>query len=363
MLSFSLERNVKEAFSMDKRIGRRYKSARSSKVANKPLDDLFEVFYTGKVAEGRSPRTLEMYREGYRYLIEYMESIGVERTFTAVTPDLLRSYITWMLHGKKKWQGHAHKSEADMTVGLSPVSINTRMKPLKTMFRYLNEEGITDHDPCARIRKLPEPEKKIRILTVEEMQKLIAAPDRKTYAGFRDLVALHVLIDTFARTGEVLSIKKSHIDFKTGMIWLDEKIVKTRRGRSVPVTKRTLRLIKELLKENEDFETDYLFVSNYGEPIRDDRLRDRIKMHAKNAGLNIRVHPYMFRHTSATLFLENGGDLRHLASILGHSDLRMVERYTHPSDKAIKTQHEAYSPMNDVVRPLNRERKRTRTRT
>lgn len=348
---------------MDRRTGKHYKFARSSKITNKPLDDLFDIFYAGKVAEGRSPRTLEIYREGYRYLAEYMQSIGVERTFTAVTPDLLRSYIAWMLHGKRKWEGHAHKSESDMTVGLSPVSINTRMKPLKTMFRYLNEEGVIDRDPCARIRKLPEPEKKMRILTVEEMQKLIAAPDRNTYAGFRDLVAIHVLIDTFARTGEILSIKESDIDFKMGMIWFDEKIVKTRRGRAVPVTKRTLRLIKELIEENEDFETDYLFVCNYGEPIRDDRLRDRIKMHAKNAGLNIRVHPYMFRHTSATLFLENGGDLRHLASILGHSDLRMVERYTHPSDRSIKAQHDMYSPMNELINPLNRERKIKRTHT
>ncbi|GIP14003.1 hypothetical protein J1TS5_61730 [Paenibacillus macerans] len=348
---------------MDKRTGKHYKFARSSKAASNPLDDLFDIFYAGKVAEGRSPRTLEMYRECYRYLTEYMESVGVERTFTAVTPELLRSYIAWMLHGKRKWEGHAHKSEADMTVGLSPVSINTRMKPLKAMFRYLNEEGHIAHNPCSRIRKLTEPKKKIRILTIEEMQKLLAAPDRKTYAGFRDYTALHVLIDTFARTGEILSIRESDIDFKMGMIWFDEKIVKTRKGRSVPITKRTLRLIKELIKENEDFETDYLFVTNYGEPIRDDRLRDRIKMHAKNAGLDIRVHPYLFRHTSATLFIENGGDLRHLASILGHSDLRLLERYTHPSDRAIKQQHEAYSPMNDVIKPLNKERKRMRVRT
>ncbi|WP_110930577.1 tyrosine-type recombinase/integrase [Paenibacillus bouchesdurhonensis] len=345
---------------MDKRVGKNYKFTRSSKAANKPLDDLFDIFYAGKVAEGRSPRTLEMYSEGFRYLTEYMENVGVERTFNAVTPDLLRSYIAWMLHGKRKWEGHAHKSEEDKTVGLSPVTVNTKIKPLKTMFRYLNEEGHIDHDPCARIKKIHEPEKKIRVLTVGELQKLLAAPDRKTYAGFRDYVAMNVLIDSFARIGEILSIKKADIDFKLGMIWFDEKIVKTRKGRAVPVTKRTLRLLKELIKENEDFDTEYVFVTNYGEPIRDDRLRDRLKQHAKAAGLNVRVHPHLFRHTSATMFLEKGGDLRHLASILGHTDLRMVMKYTHLSDRAIKAQHELYSPINDVVKPLNRERKRKR---
>lgn len=342
---------------MDKRIGKRYKFTRSSKTTNKPLDDLFDIFYAAKVAEGRSERTLETYTDNFRYLTEYMDSIGVERTFTAVTPDLLRSYITWMLHGKRKWEGHAHKAESNMTVGLSAVTVNTRMKPIKTMFSYLNDEGYTSSNPCARIKKIPEPVKRIRVLTVEEMQKLLAAPDRKTYAGLRDYVAINVLIDSFARIGELLSIKESDIDFKLGMIWFNENVVKTRKGRAVPVTKRTLRLLKELINENADFDTEYVFVTNYGEPIRDDRLRDRIKMHAKNAGLNLRVHPHLFRHSSSTIFLEKGGDLRHLASILGHSDLRMVMKYTHLSDRAIKSQHDAYSPINDLIKPLNRPRK------
>lgn len=342
---------------MDNRIGKKYKFARSTKPAGKPLDDLFDIFYAGKVAEGLSQRTLEMYRENYRYLTEYMELTDVEQTFTAVTPDLLRSYIAWMLHGKRKWEGHAHKSEKNMTVGLSPVTINTRMKSLKTMFRYLNEEGHISHDPCSRIKKIPEPTKKIRVLSVGELQKLLAVPNRKTYAGFRDFVALHVLIDSFARISEILSIKESDIDFKLGMIWFDEKIVKTRKGRSVPITKRTQRLLKELIKENADFETEFVFVTNYGEPIRDDRIRDRIKQHAKEAGLNVNVHPHLFRHSSATMFLEKGGDLRHLASILGHTDLRMVMKYTHLSDRSIKAQHEEYTPMNDVIKPMNKDRK------
>ncbi|AWB46969.1 integrase [Paenibacillus sp. CAA11] len=325
------------------------------------MDELFEIFYNAKTAEGRSPRTLEAYTEGYRHLCEYMEMIGVERTQTAVTPDLLRSYISWMLHGKRKWEGHAHKSEDSMTLGLSPVTINTKIKVIKGMFRYLNEEGHINHDPTARIKKLNEPVKKLKIMSVEEMRRLLNQPNRKTYAGFRDHVAMCVLIDSFARISEVLSLKITDIDFKLGMLFFDEKIVKTRRGRSVPVTKRTLRLLKELIRENEEFESEYIFLTNYGEPIRDDRLRDRIKQHAKNAGLKIRVHPHLFRHTSATMFLENGGDLRHLAGIMGHSDLRMVMRYTHISDKALKAQHEQYTPMHDVLGKRSLERKIKRT--
>ncbi|AHV99011.1 tyrosine-type recombinase/integrase [Paenibacillus sabinae] len=345
---------------MDRRIGKRYKFNRDTKGADKQLDDLFAIFINAKASEGRSKRTIESYTEYYRYFCNYMDSVGIERTFTAVTPNALRAYMNWMLHGQRKWEGHPHKSEENMTLGLSPVTVNTKMKAIKAMFRFLHEEGVIDYNPAARIGKVPEPEKKIRILTVDEMQRLLDAPDKRTYAGFRDYTAMHVLIDSFARVGELLSLRESSIDFKIGMVHFDAEIVKTRRGRSVPVSDYTLRLLKELIKENADFESDYLFLSNYGEPLRDDRLRDRIKQHAKKAGIDANVFLHLFRHTSATIFMEKGGSLRHLAAILGHTDPRSTMRYTTPSDRALKAQHNAFSPLNDVLSPLKKPRKTKR---
>lgn len=118
-----------------------------------------------------------------------------------------------------------------------------------------------------------------------------------------------------------------------------------------------MRLITELLDEVEEFETEYVFTSNYGEPLKDDQYRNRLKEHAKKAGLNLRIYPHLFRHTAATHFLENGGDIRHLQKILGHADLRMVERYTHLSKEAIKEQHDKYAPINGLMGALQKERK------
>lgn len=344
----------------DNRLGKRYKIARGIRGGNKNLDNLFEIFRNAKAAEGRSPRTLEQYEEYYRHFCEYLNENGYELSLNVVTPDILRSYMHWMLHSRRRFDGHAHKSDAEKTLGLSPVTVNTKMKALKTMFTFLLKEGVIDYDPTARIGKIPEPKKRVRVLTIEEIQKLLSAPDLRTYTGLRDYTAMHILIDTFARIGELLAIRESDIDFKLGMIYFNENTVKTRRGRSVPVSKRTLRLIKELIRENKDFESEHLILSNYGEPLRDDRLRDRIKKHAAAAGLNLRITPHLFRYTGATLFIEKGGDLRHLAGILGHADMRMVLKYTNPSDKALKAQHEQYTPMNDIIKPLNKPRKTIR---
>lgn len=344
----------------DRRIGKKYVFQRQIKGSDRQLDDLFDIFITSKISEGRSPRTIESYTEYYRYFCNYLTHAGLEHTLTAVTPNVLRAYMTWMLHSKRKWENHPHKSKENQTLGLSAVTVNTKMKALKAMFRFLHEEGIILVNPAVRIGKLPEPENEIRVLTVDELKRLIAAPNIRTYAGFRDYVAIHVLIDSFARANEILSLKESSIDFKLGMVYFDAEVVKTRRGRSVPLSDRTLRLLRELIKENSNFDSEYLFLTNYGELMRDDRLRDRIKQHAISAGIDANVFLHLFRHTSATLFMDKGGSLLHLATIMGHKDARSTMRYATPSARALKESHKAYSPMNDVLKPQNQARKTVR---
>lgn len=342
----------------DPRTGKRKKYDRAmQKEDDLTLEAVFGTFYHAKIAEGRSARTLEMYRENIGYLLEYLAEVNVSATLVNITPELLRSYMGWLLNDKRKWEGHPHKSEKNMTVGLSPVSVNTRMKTLRTMFKFLAEEGRIAADPCARVKKASEPEQDIRIMSVEDLLKLMAVPDQRSYAGFRDTVAMNLLLDSFARIGEIITLKRSDIDFKTRTLYLDEKIVKTRQGRHVSITARTAKMLAELLIETEEFGSEYVFLANHGEPLTDDQFRRRLKMHAEAAGVNIRVYPHLFRHTAATIFLENGGEARHLAKILGHRDLRMVMRYTHLADRSVQSQHEAYTPINNLVNKLEKHRK------
>ncbi|MNN02829.1 Tyrosine recombinase XerC [compost metagenome] len=315
------------------------------------LDNLFQIFICAKLSEGKSKRTIESYTEYYRYFCRYLDSCGIDKVFSVVTPSLLRSYMGWMLYGQLKWKDHPHKNERNMTKGLSPVTVNTKMKALKAMFRFLHEDGVIPHNPAARVGKAQETENEIRILTVDEMQRLLRVPDKDTYPGFRDYTALHVLIDSFARAGELLSLKESNIDFTRGVLHFDAEIVKTRKGRSVPVSDYTLRLLMILIHENRKFESDYIFLTSKGTRLRDDRLRDRFKYYAKKADIDANVFLHQLRHTAATLFMDNGGSLRHLAAMLGHKDIRSTMRYTTPTDRALKEQHAGHSVIHDVLKP------------
>lgn len=342
----------------DRRTGKRVKFQRDGDGPKKfSLDYLFSVFYDAKVAEGKSPRTLETYRENYRFLTDYMTMQKVPHDVTKITPELIRSYIAWMLTDKRKWEGHAHKREENMTEGLSPVTVNTRLKGPRTMFRFLKTEGLIDNNPFDSVKPVSEPESEIRVMTPEQLKKLLQTPNKRSYAGFRDFVMMNVLLDGFMRIGEVVTLKKSDIDFETGAIHLSGKITKTRRARIVPLQKQTISLLRELIKECEEFDSDFVFLANYGEPITDDQFRNRLKQHAKEAGLKIRIYPHLFRHTAATMALEAGMDMRHVQMILGHADLRMVIKYTHLSTKSIKSQHDLYSPINQITGKLNKERK------
>lgn len=344
---------------MDKRIGRRPRFERKTYEVDRPLDELFNVFYHAKVAEGRSPRTLETYRENHKQLCEYMDLFAIEKTASNVTPEMLRSYMAWLM-GRRKWDGHPHKSEENMTPGLSPVTVNTRMKTIRTMFRFLAEEEMIPADPCARVKKAAEPEQEIRVMNSDHIRALLAAPDQRTYAGFRDYVAMNVLLDTFGRIGEVLSLKRTDVDLALGTVTFAAENVKTRTGRHVPILKRTARLLTDLIEECEEFDSEFIFLANYGDRITYDQFRRRLKHHAVTAGIDIRIYPHLFRHSAATMFLENGGEIRHLAKILGHKDLRMTMRYTHLSDKSVREQHEKSTPINNIMRKMEKPRKRLR---
>lgn len=340
-----------------KRRGRSVKSVRDAALAEHSLDDLFERFYRVKVAEGRAETTLNGYRENFGYFLRYLDEQGIPRDVRNVTTDLIRDYILYMMNDKVRFEGHRFKSDAEKTVGLSPVTINTRLKTLRVFFGYLASEGLIESDPMKGVKNVTEPEEAPDILTVDELKRLLDACDLRLYSDFRDYTLMHVLLDTFLRTNKVLSLKRDDIDFELNTITVRATVAKSRRTRILPISKRTANLLRELLKENEAFDSEYVFLSNYGEQLTADHFRHRLKKYAERTGIKRRVYPYLFRHTGATMFLENGGDIRHLQLILGHKDMRVIKRYTHLSDRSIRKQHELYSPLNYVIGKHNKPRK------
>jgi integrase/recombinase XerD len=137
------------------------------------------------------------------------------------------------------------------------------------------------------------------------LKQILSSLDHSWYADFRAYVLIHVLLDSFGRIGEVLALKKQDIDFQHGSVTFNE--TKNSLFRIVPVTKKTLNLIEKLMNECEEFDSEYVFLSNAGNPLRADSARKHIHEIAKRTGITRRVHPHIFRHKSSIIFLRQEG--------------------------------------------------------
>ncbi|WP_269409628.1 tyrosine-type recombinase/integrase [Lentibacillus daqui] len=322
------------------------------------LDDLFRTFYSIKVAEGKADSTLQQYKDNYSYFVNFLKVRDIQPVFKELNRSVFRDYITYMKTEVITFDGHKYKTDKQRHKGLAPSTINTRLKTMRVMFACLYEEEITPSNPMKGVKNLPQPLEKVEVMNLDELKRLLKAPDKSMYAGFRDHTLMYVLIDGMMRISEATNLKESNFDLKHNTVTIPANIAKSRKPRTLPLRPATTKLVKRLILANSEFDSEYVFLTNYGEQIDRDLFRKRLNEYGEKAKIKKNIHPHLLRHTSATLFLEDGGSIRHLQMLLGHADLRMVLRYTHLSNKALENQHTKHSPVNKVAEKMSRPRKR-----
>lgn len=137
-----------------------------------------------------------------------------------------------------KFDNHKYKPNESKVVGLSPITINTRLKTLRVVFQFLEEEGILSRNPMKPVKNVVEIEEKIEVLTVEELNALLRISNQRDYSGFRDYVLMTVLLDGMTRISETLALKVSDIDFQSQIIMIQAKNAKSRKSRMIPIQKK-----------------------------------------------------------------------------------------------------------------------------
>lgn len=220
---------------------------------------------------------------------------------------------------------------------------------IRQMFNHMlnaNKDGKLKVNPLEYFdspkleRKLPE------VLTIPEIDKILAAPDHNDVLGLRDKVILETMYACGLRVSEVIDLKLSNV-------YVNDEVVrvfgKGSKERVVPIAASTLEWIKIYLegsrfKLKKSHSEDYLFLNWRGRKLSRMAIWDIINKYTKLAKIEKNIYPHIFRHSFATHLLEGGADLRAIQEMLGHADISTTQIYTHIDITYLKQVHKEFHP-------------------
>lgn len=232
--------------------------------------------------------------------------------------------------------------------GLSTSTLSQFLSALRHFFRYLKLDGQLALNPVENIalpkKKHPLPQ----VLTMEEVDRLLEAPDLETYLGLRDRTLLEFMYATGLRVSETVMLPLSGLHEDLQFIQTigkgnKERIVPLNEGAVEWLTFYIQKVRPELLGKT-DHSKGRLFVNHHGRPLSRQGVWKKLKQYLQIAGIQKNISPHTLRHSFATHLLENGADLRVVQELLGHSDISTTQIYTHIHSQHMKTTYEKTFP-------------------
>jgi integrase/recombinase XerC/integrase/recombinase XerD len=225
---------------------------------------------------------------------------------------------------------------------LASTSIKSHVIVVRTFLNWCIAREYISQRLTDRFRIPKAKQNVIDILSESEIQKLIASFDLSSKTGFRNYIICLLMLDCGLRLNEVATLRIEHISISDNYMLIDGK---GNKQRIVPFGS-TLKQTLEKYIVSRSSERGTLFYTVRESPISRTVITKAFERLKENTGIK-RLHPHLLRHTFATLYLENGGNIYALQSILGHTSLEMVKRYLHLSkDKIIRDFHK-FSPMDN----------------
>jgi integrase/recombinase XerD len=284
----------------------------------------------------------------------FLEYLAVEKglarnTLLSYSRDIGK-FLDFVKAGKLAWSRVPEEAlvrfiHRESQAGLSARSLARLISALRSYFRFLVLSGFVKKDPTAHLatpstwRSLP------KFLTVDEVERLLQAPDASKPQGLRDRAMLEVLYGSGLRVSELASVKMAEVNLEDGFLVCRGKGGKER---IVPLGRSACGAVERYLAEvrplfaSED--RDELFLSRRGKPFTRQGIWKFLRRHAGAAGLASRISPHTLRHSFATHLLERGADLRSVQLMLGHSQITTTQIYTHVSRERIRRVYDRFHP-------------------
>lgn len=284
-----------------------------------------------EIERGRSLKTVENYD---RYLREFFGFANIKSP-GGITDELVRKYRLH-LNRKQTRDGGTLKKRTQ----------NYYLIALRAFLKYLARRRVKSLPP-ERIELASVGERSLDLITAEELNRLLSAPDGEDLKSLRDKAILELLFSTGLRVSELVGLPRD-LDLTRDSFSVRGKREKVRVVFLSPTAKEALK--KYMAKRTDMDEALFIHLGRGGGSGGDERSRrisrrsvERIVKHYTiKAGVDQKVTPHTLRHLFATDLLENGADLRSVQALLGHANISTTQVYTHVSDKHLRDVHRSF---------------------
>lgn len=283
-----------------------------------------------KLEKSLSQNSVEAYLHDIEKFTLYLEDAGIPKNPSEITIDELREFIKWL--------------------NVSKLNARSQMRiisGLRAFYKYLLLENLVEANPTELLdsprlaRKLPD------VLSVEEIERIIAAIDRSKPQGERNRAIIETLYSCGLRVSELINLKISNIYFKEEYIRV---LGKGDKERLVPVGSkaldqiilylRTCRVHQQVKKGNEDI----VFLNNRGSKLTRVMVFTILKKLVEATGIRKNISPHTLRHSFATHLVERGANLRAVQEMLGHASITTTEIYTHLNSDYLRDEIMSHHP-------------------
>ncbi len=217
--------------------------------------------------------------------------------------------------------------------GRAASTVARKLASIKAFYRFLTAERYIRRNPAEVLEAASRGLHLPKVLSVQEVERLLDEPNLGTLDGYRDKTMLELLYATGMRVSELVNVPVKNVDMKMQYVIVMGKGSKERMlplGRTaLHYLEHYLSVVRQQLLHGKPDAAAELFVTGWGGPMTRERFYEIIVAYGKSAGISKRVTPHMLRHSFATHLLNNGTDLRIVQELLGHADISTTQIYTH----------------------------------
>jgi integrase/recombinase XerD len=277
-----------------------------------------------ELERGLSRNTLEAYRSDLLQFGEFLSRHGVE-PLAAGPPELAR-FVSELADGREG------------KPPVAPATLQRKIACLRSFYRHLRREQILDRDPTAELRPPRSSARLPKVLSRDEVGRLLEQPQGTSPGALRDRALLETMYACGLRASEAIDLELSQLDLEAGLLRARGKGSKER---IVPIGSKAINALSVYLDRGRQRlvglrDEPRVFVNQRGGGLSRQGLYKIVQRYARSAGLEHRMSPHTLRHSFATHLLAGGCDLRSLQEMLGHADIGTTQIYTHLSTERLR---------------------------